>query len=179
MSGKWNREFYAQRTHIIILTKFHDICAVCTMHLIYWFNDSLQFEIITQFKITIFTDKRILLNIKRTSLSKIKCSFPLCNETSSLKRLSIQLRYDIATYQKVFVPSGSVACNRHMPYSVWKGVYGKIKKEQSKFTKEYLEEMFQLLTDSTLKMNGPLEWSTYKIINNSVIIIYCLLNAFL
>lgn len=103
----------------------------------------------------------IQLKIKRTAVSKRQCNYPDCWKTSNLKEISKELRLSIIKDQKIYVPQRTVACELHLKLDAWKNAYEKIELNECQFTSEQLEEMFHLLTNTTLESPGCIESRMY------------------
>ncbi|XP_031622973.1 uncharacterized protein LOC116340560 [Contarinia nasturtii] len=93
----------------------------------------------------------IHLKIKRTGATKRNCNHPLCGITTRLATIPKEIRYRIAVDYKVYIPSSSVACGNHIQSESWMNVNAIITSEESKFTKQHLEEMFSLLSNPPAK----------------------------
>lgn len=104
----------------------------------------------------------ICLNIKRTAASKSKCSFPKCKEKKNLKTIKKEVRYRVAVEEKIYIPQQSVACENHIEAIEWIQV-ARSMEDHADFTKEYLENMFQLLSNPPKKLDEAKESSIYSI----------------
>lgn len=60
------------------------------------------------------------------------------------------MRYFIATKEKVYVPLSSVACPGHIAPDAWIDV-GRLIKEENAFSSAQIEDMFNLLTNQSIK----------------------------
>lgn len=94
---------------------------------------------------------KFFLKIKRTITTKTRCCYPSCKESEHLKTIPDSVRQQIAIQTKVFVPPQAVACPNHFPFDSWLNVSSMIQFDGAEFTKEYLEDMFYLLTNNSLK----------------------------
>lgn len=100
---------------------------------------------------------KIFLKIKRTISTKSQCCYPSCREKVNLKKISDFVRQSIAVQTKVYVPINAVACPNHSSSEVWLNANSLVTQVGSEFTKEYLEDMFCLLTNNSLKSHTPAE----------------------
>lgn len=71
------------------------------------------------------------------------------------------MRYQIAVEERVFIPRLAVACGNHIEVSTWENVNHLIESEDFQFTKEYLEDMFKLLSNPPAKSSASKESSMY------------------
>lgn len=90
------------------------------------------------------------LNVKRTAATKSRCNFPDCYRTRDLKTIPKNMRHAIAVDEKIFIPAGVPACSVHINMDAWKDANGKIDAVEYDYSREYLEEMFRLLTTSSI-----------------------------
>lgn len=77
----------------------------------------------------------------------------MCGITRNLMRISKEKRYEIAVKENVFIPVNSVVCCYHTEIDSWINVATFIQPNYSDFTKELVEDMFQLLSKPPL-MSG-------------------------
>lgn len=110
-----------------------------------------------------FLDK-ILLKIKRTASNKTRCAYPSCVVKQRLKRISSGIRRMIAIQLNKFVPQHSVVCDNHVTMDNWQNVNSAICFPSSEFTKEHIEDMFNLLTNESIKTDALLEPSNNLLI---------------
>lgn len=76
-------------------------------------------------------------------------------ETKNLSRISKDLRYQICVDKKVFISLNAVACPIHINEQSWSNVREYFyENEEFDFTKNHIQDMFQLLTNPPLK-SGP------------------------
>lgn len=94
----------------------------------------------------IFLIGKLQLKIKRTARTKSHCCFPNCKEFKQLKTISKANRHFITTHEKVYIPPCAVACAAHDSIDVWRNCSLLIDEPQHNFTKELMEDMFQILT---------------------------------
>lgn len=71
--------------------------------------------------------------------------------------MSKQLRHYVATNQKVYVPEKSLVCPAHSTSESWNNVNSLIAENEMDFKKEFVEDMFQLLSDSNNAKLGSIE----------------------
>lgn len=109
------------------------------------------------------------MNIKRTAATKRKCNHPSCWQTKKLKTIPIELRYKIAVDEKVFVPSNAVACQNHINSDAWKNVNQIIESESSEYSKQYLVDMFDLLSNPPSKISETKESRMYSYYKTTII----------
>lgn len=114
---------------------------------------------------------KVSLNIKRTFAGKSRCSYPTCNETRNVHRISDHNRQIIAVQSKVYIPINATACPNHANFVQWGDVSSLIDHPRLEFTKAYVEDMFNLLTNGALISDAPAEsrksllffvWSLWK-----------------
>lgn len=55
------------------------------------------------------------------------------------------------------MPIQAVACPNHLPFEIWLNANSMMSQNGSEFTKEYLEDMFHLLTNNSLKPDTSAE----------------------
>lgn len=103
----------------------------------------------------------ITLKIKRTSSSNRSCNHPLCGLTRNLKMIPKEMRYQIAIDENVFIPINARACSRHISIEAWRNVNTLIVSEEANFTKDYLEDMFKLLSKPPIKTVASKESSMH------------------
>lgn len=102
----------------------------------------------------------ILLCVKRTSATKSRCNYPDCSRARELKTIPKNTRHAIAVQEKIFIPAGVPACPAHINFDSWKDANGLIEPNENEFSREYLEEMFRLLTTSSTNISGCKESRT-------------------
>lgn len=107
--------------------------------------------------------EKICLKIKRTAASKRKCNFPTCKEKEHLKTIPKEHRYRIAVEENVFIPHLAVSCVNHIEVNAWKQV-AQLIEDNADYTKQYLEDMFQLLSKPPTKIGEAKESSMYFIV---------------
>lgn len=90
-------------------------------------------------------DQVLHLRIKRAPGSNRRCAFPVCAAKQGLKNLLQADRSYIARYCKIYVPPISRVCSVHANKLLWRN--SDVTNESNDFTKENIEDMFQLLTD--------------------------------
>lgn len=103
--------------------------------------------------------QKIELKIKRTAASRRSFNHPMCGVTRNLVTISKEKRYQIAISEGVFIPLHAVACYNHIEIDSWKNVKELIVPEYSQFTKNYIEDMFELLTNPSVKSGASKESS--------------------
>lgn len=108
------------------------------------------------------------LKIKRTGILKNRCNYPSCNESNNLSRIPLGMRFYIATQEKVYIPVTSVACPRHIVVQAWIGV-GKVIKDENTFLSTQIEDMFNLLTNQSIKSILTAALSMYQLLIFSLI----------
>lgn len=96
-----------------------------------------------------------MLNIKRTTCSNARCTFPTCFSKANLSKISHHFRYTIAVQLKVYVPANARICPNHANIEQWLQVNSLICHPYSEFTKAYIEEMFNFLTNSSIMFGTP------------------------
>lgn len=101
------------------------------------------------------------LSIKRTAVSKRRCNYPSCWHTNGLTNISREMRYRIAVQRKVYIPKYAVACSIHNNLAAWENSNETIEANDHQFRREYIEDMFDLLTNPTTKIVGCLESRMY------------------
>lgn len=129
------------------------VCSTFVFHLQY-------FRLLTS-QNSRFLDK-IALNIPRVSSAKGYCVFPACKQTKGLCRLPNHMRYNIAVKQKLYVPAVSVVCADHLFFEAWTGVSdlrthtwdSPMLKPSYKYSKDQIEDIFALLTNTGLIFNS-------------------------
>lgn len=102
--------------------------------------------------------EKIRLQIKRTGATKGRCNHPLCGVSKHLKVIPQEMRYQIAVEEKVFIPRLAVACSNHIEISTWENVNHLIESDDFQFTKEYLEDMYKLLSNPPAKSGASKEY---------------------
>lgn len=95
----------------------------------------------------------IYLKIRKTSASHRWCTVPKCGITTNLRSISKTRRLKSMKMDKVFIPNGSRACSIHFAQENWR-INTKL---ENKFSSAQLEEMVQMLCDSTISSSpvGP------------------------
>lgn len=106
-----------------------------------------------------FIDQVLHLRIKRTSASSRRCAFPVCTATRALKNLLETDRRYIASVCKIYIPPISRVCMTHASKFAWHNT--DFVNESNDFSKEYIEDMFRLLTDSSICVKTHLVLSKF------------------
>lgn len=69
------------------------------------------------------------------------------------------MRYYIAVKENVFIPQKTRACSTHINTGSWENVIQLMNNEHYDFVKEYIEDMFKLLSNPPLKIGAAKELS--------------------
>lgn len=72
------------------------------------------------------------------------------------------MRYHIAIKETVFLPKNVVACPIHINAASWTNVSQIMESEQYDFTKEFIEDMFHLLSKPPCAIGIAKESSLYQ-----------------
>lgn len=95
------------------------------------------------------------LNIKRCSTSKRICAFPICNNKQGLKHIPKVIRHSVLHNSKVYIPYRTLACETHLNQAVWLNVNCYIEQNEFHFSKEQIEDMFNLSINKELAEKRP------------------------
>lgn len=96
-------------------------------------------------------DRILHLKIKRAPSSTKRCSFPICAASQNLKKMQETDRCYIAKVCKIYIPAISKVCSVHANKFSWRN--DDVLNESNDFTDEYIEDMFQLLTNRTITID--------------------------
>lgn len=102
-------------------------------------------------------DQVLHLKIKRVPCSTRRCAFPACVASRSLKNLLQADRFYLARVCKIYVPPVSRVCPIHADKFLWQN--SDVANGSNDFSKEHIEDMFQLLTERSIHFETPLVFS--------------------
>lgn len=101
----------------------------------------------------------IELDIMRCAMNNKRCVFPGCNEKRNLIHVPKSKRFQILNTHRIYIPHKSVLCTQHLDCDCWNGCIT----FECKYTKEYIEEMVDLMRTPPEKHENESLFSSKKI----------------
>lgn len=90
----------------------------------------------------------INLTFQRTANSTRRCTFPDCNTTDNLHKVSNAVRFKVMIKTNTFIPNGARACAHHITEDRWNDVRDC---DRHWFTSKHIEDLINLLCNSKLE----------------------------
>lgn len=112
---------------------------------------------VLKYFISFCADQILHLKIKRVPSSNRRCAFPACAASQGLKNLPKVDRCYLARVCKIYVPRISRVCPVHANRFLWQN--SDVVNESNDFSKEHIEDMFQMLTENSIHFETPLVFS--------------------
>lgn len=90
------------------------------------------------------TSEVVRINIKKTSNTTRKCTFPSCEEKNGLRKIPLTIRVKVMKLKRLYIPCRALACSHHYELSPWTTVVIE-EIDISCFTAMQIEDMIDML----------------------------------